>query len=94
MKYIKEVILGIIALLAGALFFFKRKADNAEALNQNLETKEKVLAIDQELIQVDVQLALEKAQREELEKKMNEVNKDAKDLQDIADLINNSKSNK
>lgn len=87
-----EYLLGIIALLGGALWFTKSKKDNAEALLQNTETKEKALKVESDIVKIDAILQMEDDRRKALEKQLQEEKAKNESLQDIASDLNKRNS--
>jgi len=59
-----QYVLGLIAALAGGLFFYRSKAKTAESLNANIETKEKVIKEDAEIAKDQGKLEAESGRRE------------------------------
>jgi hypothetical protein len=86
-----EYIIGIIVALLGLLGYNYTKRKSAEALNENLETKEKVneeaehIARDVGLVQV------EEERRKQIEKEINDAKEKEDSLKDISDFFNKPK---
>jgi len=81
-----ETLLALIVGLMGALFFQRSKTKSAEAINNNLEVKEKLLEKQKEVVKNQGLIEAEEQKREEI--KADEKNPT---LIDIADYINRGK---
>lgn len=85
-----EILIGLVGVLAGWLFFERNRRKSAEALNHNLETKEELLEKDKEISNNNASLALEEKRREDLNKQTG--NKD-ETVKDVLDFLNKLDSN-
>ncbi len=87
-----QYLLGLIGLLAGGLFFFKNRAASAEAINQNVDTKNKVNNEDQKIAENNGNIASEKdkiaASQTDATKEENQ-NETNQSLVDFLNRINN-----
>lgn len=63
-------LLGIIAALVGAFFYQKNKANSAEARNDNLDVKEKLNTVDQDIAKNNGNLESEQQKQNELKKEI------------------------
>lgn len=80
-------ILGILAGVAGILaVFFRSKANSSEALLENNKTNQEILELDKQLAKNEGLLEAEEAKREELQKEVKDVSKE-----DLIDFVNNIK---
>jgi len=80
-------ILGILAGVAGILaVFFRSKANSSEALLENNKTNQEILELDKQLAKNEGLLEAEEAKREELQKEVKDVSKE-----DLVDFVNNLK---
>ena len=80
-------ILGILAVVAGILaVFFRSKANSSEALLENNKTNQEILELDKQLAKNEGLLEAEEAKREELQKEVKDVSKE-----DLVDFVNNLK---
>lgn len=80
-------ILGILAGVAGILaVFFRSKANSSEALLENNKTNQEILELDKQLAKNEGLLEAEEAKREELQKEVKDVSKE-----DLIDFVNNLK---
>lgn len=83
----------LYAILGGlAVLFFFKKNKSAEAQNENLETKEKLLELEKDVVKNDAALSAEEAKRDDLKKEMLEKTNEAISPQDLVDFFNNRKS--
>jgi len=81
-----------LAILCGlGVLFFLRKNKASDAQVENLETKEKVLQLEKELIKTKADLELEETKREDLKKEMTEKINESLTPEDIADYFNRRK---
>lgn len=81
-----NTLLLVIGGLIGAFFYQRSKRRSAEALNENVETKEKLLNLDKEKNTNDANLLLENERRNDLRKQLEEDINDKEDsINDIAD---------
>lgn len=83
-----EYLIGLLVLALGGLLWNKKRADNAEALNDNVDTKTKVITIEEFIAKNRAMLDAEKAKRDQLEadlkaKENKDVSKD-----EILDYLN------
>ena len=82
----------LYAVLGGlAVLFFLKKNKSAEAQNENLETKEKLLELEKDVIKNDASLSAEEIKRNELKKEMVEKTNETLSPQDLVDFFNNRK---
>lgn len=81
------ILIGIIVALGGAFFYVNTKRKSAEALNENLETKEKILDSNKIVAEKQAQLDAEAIKRKELEDKLKEDIKNV-DLDALKDFFN------
>ena len=88
-----EVLLGLIGVLAGWLFFERSRRKSAEALNTNLETKEELVKKDQAIANNNGSLASEEAKREDIAKNVEEAKKNDS-IADVIDFLNRIDNNK
>lgn len=88
-----EILLGLIGVLAGWLFFERNRRKSAEALNTNLETKEELVKKDQVIATNNGALATEEAKREDIAKNMEEGKKNDS-IADVLDFLNRIDNNK
>lgn len=65
MENLTQYIVPVIIVLTGILFYERSRRKNAEALNDNLETKEKILDLEKQKVPIDFKLLEEK--KKELE---------------------------
>lgn len=75
-------LLGIIAALVGAFFYQKNKANSAEARNDNLDVKEKLNTVDQDIAKNNGNLESEQQKQNELKKELQNV-----DVQDSIEKL-------
>lgn len=84
--------LGIaVAGLTVWLLYEKNKRESAEALNDNLETKEKVDAINKDVIKNEALIAAEEEKRKEIEKKLEEEKNKDVSKDDLTKFFNDRK---
>ena len=86
-----NVTLGLIAALiiaVGFAYYQYKKRQSAEALNDNLETKEKVNDIQKDIDKNDALINAEKEKREELERKAEEEKNKDVSKDDLLDFFN------
>lgn len=86
-----EYIAGIILALLGALFYQTTKRKSAEGLLENVETKEKNIAIDKDIAKNDGLAAAEEEKRNNLKDEMKEKLNESTTPEDIADFFNGRK---
>lgn len=82
----------LYAILAGVAVLFllkKNKASEAEA--QNLETKEKLLEVQREVIKSEAAIAVEEQKRDALKDEMERKTNEVLTEQDIVDFFNRRK---
>lgn len=80
-------ILGILAGVAGILaVLFRSKAKSSEALLENNKTNQEILELDKQLAKNEGLLEAEEEKREELQKEVKDVSKE-----ELVDFINNVK---
>lgn len=89
-----EYLLGLIALLAGWAFFERTKRKSAEGLNENLETKEKLLEKEKEVFLNEAKLKAEKQKQAELNWQLEEERKKDETVKEILDFFNDKFNNK
>lgn len=83
-----QYLIGLVVALFGGVLFFRNKAQNAQALNENSETKEKVNKEDIEIAKNDAREEAERAKREVLQGNLQkEMSKDVKG-QELASFFN------
>jgi len=89
-----EYLIGLLVLALGGLLWNKKRADNAEALNQNLDTKNKVIDINKLINKDQTQLEAERAKREMLEAELKA--KEGKDVtqEDLLKFLDKPDDNK
>lgn len=87
-----QYLLGLIGILAGGLFFFRSKAQSAEAINQNVETKEAVVKEDESIAQNQGQIDAEKAKIEETKNAATTEENAPISNQDLVNFLNKFKS--
>lgn len=83
-------LLAAVGILLGWLFLERGKRKSAEALNDNLETKEKVDANAAKQAQNNASLTLEEERRKDIEKKVQD-EKANNTVDDILDFLNKPK---
>lgn len=82
----------LLALLCGlGVFVLLKKNKGAEAQAENLETKEKLLELEKELIKTKATIESEETKRDELKKEMTEKVNETLTPKDIADYFNRNK---
>jgi hypothetical protein len=93
MNFIKKALalFGAIGTLLGLVFFYRSKANTAEALNENLKTKEDLLKVDKELDKNNNSLAAEEAKRKTLLEEGYKAQNEEVTSDDVVDYFNNRK---
>ncbi|NBX70096.1 MAG: hypothetical protein EBR01_14195 [Proteobacteria bacterium] len=82
----------LLALLCGlGVFVLLKKNKSTEAQAENLETKEKLLELEKELIKTKATLESEEIKRDEIKKEMTEKVNETLTPKDIADYFNRNK---
>lgn len=82
----------LLALLCGlGVFILLKKNKGTEAQAENLETKEKLLELEKELIKTKATIESEETKRDELKKEMTEKVNETLTPKDIADYFNRNK---
>jgi hypothetical protein len=82
----------LLALLCGlGVFVLLKKNKSTEAQAENLETKEKLLELEKELIKTKATLESEETKRDEIKKEMTEKVNETLTPKDIADYFNRNK---
>lgn len=81
----------IIAALFGAVIYFKSKKDTAEALNQNIEVKEKLNEVSKEIAKNEGLSQAEEEKRKQLEDEANKEKEKGLTGEDLANFFNNRK---
>lgn len=91
-NYILEILGVLLALFVGLFLLEKKKNEASEALNENLEVKNKVQQINNEVTHVTDQIAQEEQSRSDLIKSTQEKEKENVSKDDLLSFLNN-KSN-
>lgn len=79
-----QYLLGLGAAIFAAFIYLKTKKDSAEALNENIDTKNQINEIDKQVAKNDGELQSEEDKRKQLEKEA----EDAKNAnQNVSSLI-------
>lgn len=86
-----EYLFVLLIAALGGLVFFKRKADNAEALNENVETKSKVLDLQKFVEKNLAALEAEKNKRNQLELDLSTEKAKEVTTDEIVDFLNSKK---
>lgn len=86
-------LIGIIAVLSGLFLFERSKRRSAEAINTNLETKEKVNDIQKDVDINNAEIEVEKQKQADAQKKADEEKAKNVSKDDLLDFFND-KSNK
>lgn len=82
----------LLALLCGlGVFVLLKKNKSTEAQAENLETKQKLLELEKELIKTKATLESEEIKRDEIKKEMTEKVNETLTPKDIADYFNRNK---
>lgn len=84
-------LLGVIAALFGVALFQKSKADTANALNQNIKTKEDLLKTDEKIVDNNVSLKQEDIKRNQLAEDVKKDQNEEVSSRDVLDFFNNRK---
>lgn len=84
-------LIGIIVALVGGLFFFKSKSDTANALNQNIKTKEDLLKADEKIANNNAALQQEEIKRGQLEEDIKKESDEKVTSDNVVDFFNNRK---
>lgn len=83
-----EVLLLITGLLGVGFVYERGKRRSAEALNDNLETKEKLLEKDKKISENDASIKLEEERQKQIKKQIEEDRNESKtNLDDIIDFF-------
>lgn len=85
-------LLGVLGLAVGAFLFQRGRANNAEALLQNLETKQELNTIDQTIAKNDGLIQSEEQKRSELEKQAQDEKAKEVTQEDLLKFLNDPKS--
>lgn len=87
---ITTVLILVVVGLVGWLLYERSKRRSSEALNDNIETKEKVNEIQKDIIKNEALIEVEKEKQDELKKNLEkEKSKDVSN-DDLIDFFNNS----
>lgn len=86
-----EYIIALMLAALGGLVFLNRKANNAEALNENLDSKNKVLDLQKFIDKNLASLESEKAKREQLDANLTAEKEKSADKDEILDFLNSDK---
>lgn len=89
-----EYLIAIILALLGGLFYQKTKRESAEALNENQETKEKLLDVDKSNLEDKARLEVEKEKAEHLKEEHEKINVNDETIKQILDYFDKFKPNK
>lgn len=81
-------LLAAIAALGAWLYFEHSTRKHAEALNDNLETKEKVDAVNKDVIKNEALIEAEKQKQDELNKNLEEEKKKEVSKDELLDFFN------
>ena len=90
MKYVKYL-LGLIGILGGWLFLERGKRKTAEAINENVEVKEKVQKLEGERLENSATIKAEEERRKEINDKATEEKSKPVGDTDIVDFFNRLK---
>jgi hypothetical protein len=83
-----EYLLGLLAALVGGLFYFKRKANTAEALNENIEANSKVLQESVRISELQKNNEAERENRKAIQSSMEEGMKKDATAEELVDFVN------
>lgn len=88
-----QILLGIVALLVGGLFFERSRRKSAEGLLDNLKTKEEILEKDKQINENNALKTNEELKRNQLNQDI-ETEKNSKDNnEDLENFFNKRNSN-
>lgn len=88
-NYTLEILGVLLALFVGLFLLEKKKNEASEALNENLEVKNKVQQINNEVTHVTDQIAQEEQSRSDLIKSTQEKEKENVSKDDLLSFLNN-----
>lgn len=86
-----DYLLGIIAVLFGALYWQTKKRSIAEAKNDNIEMKQKLNDINKDINNNSGSLEFEKLKQDEIKKEILNAEKNNISIDDILNIINKLK---
>lgn len=87
MKYIKYLV-GAVGVLLGAFFFERSKAKSAEALNENIETKEEVQKLQAIKDVNNASIQSEEQKREDIAKQSSDEKSKPTSSTELLDFLN------
>jgi len=87
-----EYLIGLLVLALGGLLWNKQRADNAEALNQNIDTKNKVIDINRDISKDQGLLDAEKAKRDQADADLKAKEKANVTQEDLLKFLNDKPS--
>ena len=87
-----EILFGVVIALVGAFLFQKNRANNAEAILENNDTKEKLNEVDKGIAKNDGLLAAEEEKRKELEKEAEEEKVKELKEDELLEFLNDDKN--
>jgi len=87
-----SILITLVLLLGGGLWYEFRKRKSAEALNDNIETKEKIDEAQKDIIKNEALIEASKQKQDEIQKKLDEEKNKDVSKDDLLDFFN--KSNK
>ena len=87
-----EYLIGLLVLALGGLLWNNKRANNAEALNQNIDTKNKVVDINRDITKDQGLLDAEKAKRDQLEADLKAKEKANVTQEDLLKFLNDKPS--
>jgi len=85
-----EYLLAVIVGLVGLLYYSNTKRKSAEALNENLETKEKIQEIDKQAILDLTGLLFEEKKRQDANSELKEKLDDKPSQEELEEFFNKS----
>lgn len=91
MKKLWGYIVGAFSLIAGLFFYERAKRRAAESLNDNLDTKEKVLDKQKKVMENEISLEKEEQLREEELTKLEEKKNEDLSVSNLVDFFNKRK---
>lgn len=87
---LKIALAGLVVVLIGVLLYERSKRRSAEALNDNIETKEKIDEVQRDVIKNEALMEAERLKRDEINKKLEEDKKKDVSKDDLLDFFNKS----
>lgn len=86
-----EYILGLIAVLAGGLIYYRTKAKSAEALNENLDTKKEVIELSKDIAEKTGLLKAEEEKRKDIEESSDKAKEKGVSISELENFFNRNR---